>query len=160
MSTHTISILVENHAGALSRIAGLFSSRGYNIASLTVAITDDPTISRMTIVVGGDEEVLEQVVKQLNRLVDVIKVLDFSREPIVERELLLVAIDTTKNNRQEVFSLAAVFNARIAAVATSSVTVELTDRGEVLDDFIALVRPCGIRELVRSGTIALSRRGK
>ncbi|MFW6254462.1 MAG: acetolactate synthase small subunit, partial [Chitinivibrionales bacterium] len=97
MSMHTISVFVENHSGALSRIAGLFSSRGYNINSLTVAETEDPEISRMTISVGGDENVLEQVVKQLNRLIDVIKVVDFADEPIVDRELLLVRLDTTKN---------------------------------------------------------------
>lgn len=160
MKTHTISVLVENHAGALSRIAGLFSSRGYNIASLTVAETDDPTVARMTIVVAGDDDTLEQVVKQLNRLVDIIKVLDFCQEAVLIRELLMIRVDASKANRQELFSLAAIFNARIAAVAVTSVTVELTAERHVLDDFINLVKPYGIKELVRSGAIALARTNK
>ena len=100
MSVHTISILVENHSGALSRISGLFSSRGYNITSLTVAETDDPTVSRMTIVVDGEEEILEQIVKQLNRLIDVIKVIDFEAEPLIEREMVLLRVDSSNANRE------------------------------------------------------------
>ena len=157
MSTHTISLLVENHAGALSRIAGLFSSRGYNITSLTVAETDDPTVSRMTIVVAGDESILEQVVKQLNRLVDVIKVMDFGGESIIDRELLLVRIDATKSNRHEIFSLASIFGAKVAAVSPTSMTIELAAEGKMLEDFIALVKPYGIKEVVRSGRIAVAK---
>jgi len=157
MSTHTISVLVENHAGALSRISGLFSSRGYNINSLTVAETEDQSVSRMTIIVAGDEDVLEQVVKQLNRLVDVIKVIDYQREAIIARELLLVKIDASKSNRHELFSLASIFDARVASVSNSSITVELSSDGERLDDFIRVIKPYGIKELARSGTIAMAR---
>jgi acetolactate synthase-1/3 small subunit len=160
MSTHTISLLVENHAGALSRIAGLFSSRGYNISSLTVAETEDPTVSRMTILVSGDEAVLEQVVKQLNRLVDVIKVFDFSGEPTVTREILLIRLDAGKSNRHEIITLADVFDARIAAVGLSSITLELTGESSVINDFVTLVRPYGIKEIARSGAIAIARPAK
>jgi len=156
MNTHTISVLVENHAGALSRISNLFSSRGYNISSLTVAETDDPTVSRMSIVVGGDESTLEQVVKQLNRLVDVIKVLDFVGEPIVDRELVLVRVDAGKSNRHELVSLSSLFGARVAAVSATSITLELAGPCRSIDDFVALIKPYGIKELVRSGTVAIS----
>ncbi len=157
MSTHTISLLVENHSGALSRIAGLFSSRGYNIASLTVAATEDETVSRMTIVVTGDEEVLEQVVKQLNKLVDVIKVMDFHDEPFVNRELLLIRLDASKSNRHEIISLVDVFGAKIAAVSASSITLELSGESSSVEDFVALVKPYGIKEMARSGAIAITR---
>jgi acetolactate synthase-1/3 small subunit len=157
MSAHTISVLVENHPGALSRIAGLFSSRGYNIMSLTVAETEDPTVSRMTIVVAGDEDILEQVVKQLNRLIDVIKVIDFRDEPIVNRELLLVRLDAGKTNRHEIFSLAEVFGAKVAAVSPSAITLELSGDSGTVDEFVALVKPYGIKELARSGAIAIAR---
>jgi acetolactate synthase-1/3 small subunit len=155
MTTHTISVFVENHAGALSRIAGLFSSRGYNISSLTVAETDDPSVSRMTIVVGGDESVLEQVVKQLNRLVDVIKVIDFSKESIIERELLLIRIDTGRTNRHEVVQVATIFGAKVAAVSPTSLTLELSGTSRELDGFISMVKPYGIKEVIRTGKIAM-----
>lgn len=158
MSTHVISVLVENHAGALSRIAGLFSSRGYNISSLTVAETDDPSASRMTIVVAGDESILEQVVKQLNRLVDVIKVYDFSSQPMVDRELMFVRVDATKANRHEIFSLATMFGAKVAAVSAASITLELTSEGQTLNAFASLLKPYGVKELVRSGTVAIAAR--
>jgi acetolactate synthase-1/3 small subunit len=110
MSTHIISLLVENRHGALSRIANLFSGRGYNISSLTVAATEDVSVSRMTIVVTGDEDILEQIVKQLNKLIDVIKVIDFIDQPIIERELLLIRIDTSRSNRREILDLCDIFN--------------------------------------------------
>jgi len=160
MTTHTISVLVENHSGALSRVAGLFSSRGYNISSLTVAETDDATVSRMTIVVSGEEDILEQITKQLNRLIDVIKVIDFTEEDSIEREMVLVAIDTSKSNRHEIIELATIFDAKIAAVAHSSITVEMTGPRRSVDDFVALIKPFGIREIVRSGAIALSQSRK
>ena len=156
MTTHTISVLVENHSGALSRIAGLFSSRGYNITSLTVAETDDPTVSRMTIVVSGEEEILEQIVKQLNRLIDVIKVIDLPGEDTIEREMVLVIIDASKSNRHEIIELANIFGAKIAAVAQSSITIEMMGTRRNLDDFLALVKPYGIKEVVRSGAIAIA----
>jgi acetolactate synthase-1/3 small subunit len=157
MSTHIISLLVENRHGALSRVANLFSSRGYNITSLTVAETEDATVSRMTIVVTGDEAILEQIAKQLNKLLDVIKVIDFIDRPIIDRELLLIRIDAGKANRHEILDLCDIFNARIVNVTQKSVTVELAGRSAGIDDFVAMVRPFGIREIVRSGTIAIGK---
>ncbi len=156
MSTRIIGIMLENHSGALSRVAGLFSSRGYNISSLTVAETDDPTISRMTIVVDGEANVLEQIVKQLNRLIDVIKVIEMVDDDYVERELVLVQVDSTKSTRHEIIELASMYNAKIAAVSHSAITLEIAGAKRIVEDFISLVKPYGIRELVRSGTIALS----
>jgi acetolactate synthase-1/3 small subunit len=156
MSVHTISVFVENHSGTLSRIAGLFSSRGYNIASLTVAETEDPTISRMTIIVDGDEAILEQVVKQLNRLIDVIKVVDLSGDPMIERELILVRISATNSNRGEIATLVTLFDGKIVAVTPTSVTVELADTSAKIEDFIQIIRPFGIKELIRTGKIALA----
>lgn len=158
MSTHTISVLLENHSGALSRVAGLFSSRGYNITSLTVAETDDPTVSRMTIVVDGEESTVEQIVKQLNRLIDVIKVIDFVEEDLVEREMVLLRIDSVRANRHEIIELVSLYNAKIAAVTLTSITIELTGTKKVVEDFITLLKPYGIRDLVRSGTIAIAQR--
>jgi acetolactate synthase I/III small subunit len=158
MSTHTISILLENHSGALSRVSGLFSSRGYNITSLAVAETDDPTVSRMTIVVDGEESILEQIVKQLNRLIDVIKVMDFVDGEVIEREIVLLRILTSKSNRTEIVQLIQLFSAKIASVTPASLLVELTGTKSVINDFIALLKPYGIKELVRSGTIAIAKR--
>ena len=155
MSAHTISVLVENHSGALSSIAGLFSSRGYNISSLTVAETDDATVSRMTIVVSGEEHILEQIVKQLNRLIDVIKVIDFASEEAIEREMVLVVVDTSKTNRHEIIELGMIFDAKITTVSPTSITVEMMGTRRHIDDFLSMVKPYGIKEVVRSGTIAL-----
>jgi acetolactate synthase-1/3 small subunit len=155
MSTHTLSLMVENRHGALSRIANLFSGRGYNISSLTVAATEDESVSRMTIVVTGDEEILEQIVKQLNKLIDVIKVIDFIGEKVIERELMLIRIDTSRSNRHEIIDLCDVFNARIVSVAQRSLVAEIAGPASTIDDFIALVKPFGLRELVRSGAIAM-----
>lgn len=160
MSTHTISVLVENHSGALSRIAGLFSSRGYNISSLTVAETDDSSVSRMTIVVSGEESILEQIVKQLNRLIDVIKVIDFTDSEAIEREMAIVVVDTSKANRHEIIELSSVFGARITSVSLSSITVELMGVRTTVDNFITLIKPYGIKEIVRSGTIAIAQSRK
>jgi acetolactate synthase I/III small subunit len=160
MSTHTISILTENHSGSLSRIAGLFSSRGYNISTLTVAETEDPEVSRMTIVVTGDNDILEQIVKQLNKLIDVIKVMDFQEEPIIERELLLVRVDSTKSNRHEIVETANLFGAKVAAVTAGSVTLELLGTTNSIDEFILLLKPYGIKELVRSGAVAIAKSKK
>jgi acetolactate synthase-1/3 small subunit len=158
MTSHIISVLVENRHGALSRVAGLFSSRGYNISSLNVAETDDPTVSRMTIVVSGDEQILEQVVKQLNKLIDVIKVVDFGNETIIDRETVLIRADVSRSNRHEVMELADIYGAKIAAVSTSTITIEVTNTSQMIDDFIMLIKPYGIKELVRSGKIALARK--
>ena len=157
---HIISVLAENHSGSLSRIAGLFSSRGYNISSLTVAETEDPTIARMTILVDGEESILEQIVKQLNKLIDVIKVFDFNDEPVVEREILLARIDTTKSHRHDLLELANLFGAKMASVGQNSVTLELMGPKKTIEDFILLVKPFGIKEIVRSGTIAIGQSKK
>ena len=157
MNTHTISVLVENESGSLSRIAGLFSSRGYNISSLSVAETDDPTISRMTIVAAGDEEILEQIVKHLNRLINVIKVMDFRTDPVVERELLLIRVSAKSSVRHEIKSLADVFGGKIVAISPSSTTVQLVADTKHVEEFISLVKPYGLKELVRSGKVALAR---
>jgi acetolactate synthase-1/3 small subunit len=156
MSIRTISVLVENHSGTLSRIAGLFSSRGYNINSLTVGETEDPSISRMTIVVGGDNDIIEQVVKQLNRLIDVIKVIDFGSDPLIERELVLVRVDASKSSRHEIVELANIFGASVAHVGSSSMTLELSAAPDKADSFIGLVRPYGIKELIRTGKVAMA----
>ena len=155
MSTHTISLFVENHSGALSRIAGLFSSRGYNISSIACGITEDPTTSHLTIVVNGDKAVLEQVVKQLNRLIDVIKVKDFRDRPVIDRELMLIKLRTTKTNRQEILTLINTFNGKIASASSASIIIELAGTSSTIDNFITFVRPYGIKELIRSGKIAL-----
>jgi acetolactate synthase-1/3 small subunit len=156
MSIRTISVLVENHSGTLSRIAGLFSARGYNISSLTVGETEDPSVSRMTIVVGGDENVIEQVVKHLNRLIDVIKVIDFGNAPLIERELILVRIDSTKSNRHEIVELADIFGATVAHVSATSITFELSSTCDKVNDFINLIKPYGLKELIRTGKIAMA----
>jgi acetolactate synthase-1/3 small subunit len=160
MRKHIISILVENHSGALSRIAGLFSSRGYNISSLNVAETEEPSVSRMTLVAEGEEDILEQIIKQLNRLIDVIKVYDFYSEPVINRELILIRICSTKQNRLELVSLINIYSGKIVSVSPSSVTVEITGTTSVLDDFISMVKPYGIKEMVRSGKLAIARTKK
>jgi acetolactate synthase-1/3 small subunit len=160
MSTHTISILTENHSGSLSRIAGLFSSRGYNISTLTVAETEDTAVSRMTITVTGDDGILEQIVKQLNKLIDVVKVMDFQEEPIIERELLLVRVDATKSNRHEIVEVANLFRAGVAAVGAGSVTLELLGTTQSVDEFLLLLKPYGIKEVVRSGAVAIAKSKK
>lgn len=157
MSTHTLSLLVENRHGALSRVANLFSGRGYNISSLTVAATEDETVSRMTIVVAGEEDILEQIVKQLNKLIDVIKVIDFIDEPIIERELLLARIDTSKANRHEIIEIADIFKASIVSVSQKSITVEMSGNSVAIDDFLSMVKPFGLKEVVRSGAIAIAK---
>ncbi|HAJ78435.1 MAG TPA: acetolactate synthase small subunit [Fibrobacteres bacterium] len=156
MSIRTISVLVENHSGTLSRISGLFSSRGYNINSLTVGETEDPSVSRMTIVVGGDDSIIEQVVKQLYRLIDVIKVIDFGDDPLIERELVLVRVDSAKSNRHEIIELTGIFGATVAHVGVSSMTLELSSTCDKVDNFINLIKPYGIKELIRTGKVAMA----
>jgi acetolactate synthase-1/3 small subunit len=157
MKRHVLSLLVENHSGALSRISGLFSSRGYNITSLSVAETDDPTVSQMTIVVYGEESILEQIFKQLNRLIDIIKVTDFVDEPVIVREVVLVKVDNSTETRREVLELCSVFGARVLSTVPSNLVLELTGSTESINDFIEMIKPCGIRGLVRSGATAISR---
>jgi acetolactate synthase-1/3 small subunit len=157
---HTIAILVENKFGVLSRVAGLFSARGYNIESLSVGETLDNTVSRMTIVVRGDEFVIEQVMKQLHKLIDVIKVTDLTDDGHVERELVLVRVNAEPQHRAEVLRTADIFRAKVIDVTPASFTLEATgDEGKV-EAFIELLRPMGIQELVRTGKVAIARGSK
>jgi acetolactate synthase-1/3 small subunit len=154
---HTISVLVENKFGVLSRVAGLFSARGYNIESLSVGETLDPSVSRMTIVVTGDEFVIEQVMKQLHKLIDVIKVNDLTDENHVERELVLVRVNAEPQHRAEILRTADIFRARVVDVTPVSFVLEATgDEGKV-EALLELLRPIGIQEVVRTGRIAISR---
>lgn len=154
---HTLAVLVQNKSGVLSRVAALFSRRGYNIDSLAVGVTEDPEVSRITIVVHGDDHVLEQVTKQLNKLVDVIKVTDFGGDDTVERELALIKVTADTDNRAEIIQIADIFRARIIDVAPKSMTVEVTgDEGKV-EAIEKLLRQFGIKEMVRTGKIAMVR---
>lgn len=154
---HTLAVLVENKSGVLSRVASLFSRRGYNIDSLAVGVTEDPEISRMTIVVHGDDHVLEQVTKQLNKLVDVIKVSDIGADDAVERELALIKVSADVNTRAEIIQIADIFRARIVDVAPKSMTVEVTGDEGKIQAIEKLLRQFGIKEMVRTGKIALVR---
>lgn len=154
---HTISVLVENKFGVLARIATLFAARGFNIDSLAVGETEDPAISRMTIMVKGDDSILEQVTKQLNKLVDVIKVNDFSDVDYVERGLALVKINVNKSNRAEIMQMVGIFRTRIVDISQDSMIVEVTGDEEKIEAFIKMVMPYGIKEVCRTGEVALSR---
>jgi len=154
---HIISILMENESGALSRVAGLFSARGYNIESLTVAPTDDPTLSRMTLVTSGTNSVIEQITKQLNKLVDVVKLLDLTEGPHIERELMLIKIKAVGEHRDEVLRLVEIFRGRVIDVTETLYTIELTGAGDKLDAFIKSVQGTGIVEVVRSGVSGIAR---
>jgi len=155
---HLISVTVENRFGVLARIAGLFSARGYNIDSLSVAETEDPSISRMTIVVKGDEKILEQIYKQLNKLIDVIKVQDLTGEEFVERELVLVKVRASSvSARQEIMQLVNIFRAKIVDIGKKTLTVELVGGSAKVRAMLELLRPFGIKEMSRTGKIAISR---
>jgi acetolactate synthase I/III small subunit len=154
---HIISILIENESGALSRVAGLFSARGYNIESLTVAPTQEPSMSRMTLVTRGNEDVIEQITKQLNKLIDVIKLIDLADSPHIERELMMVKIKTTTETRDEIRRVADIFRGRIIDVTPTSYVVEMTGTSEKLDAFLATVDATAIIEVVRSGPTGISR---
>jgi len=154
---HTLAVLVENRSGVLSRVASLFSRRGYNIDSLAVGVTEDPEISRMTIVVHGDDHVLEQVTKQLNKLVDVIKVSDIGGDDAVERELALIKVSADVSSRAEIIQIANIFRARIVDVAPKSMIVEVTGDEGKIDAIEKLLRQFGIKEMARTGKIALVR---
>jgi acetolactate synthase-1/3 small subunit len=154
---HIISLLMENEAGALSRVAGLFSARGYNIESLTVAPTEDATLSRMTIVTSGSDEVIEQIIKQLNKLVDVVKVLDLNDGRHIERELMLVKVKATGNLREDMKRICDIFRGRIIDVADGTYTMELTGSGSKLDAFLEALEPSVILETVRTGASGIGR---
>lgn len=154
---HTISVLVENKSGVLARIAGLFSARGFNIDSLSVGETEDPTISRMTIVVKGDERILEQVMKQLNKLIDVIKVGDFLNVDHLERDLILIKVKADSSRRSEILQIVDIFRAKIIDVASKTVIVEMTGSEDKIVALINMLRPFGIEEIARTGIVAMSR---
>ena len=157
---HILSLLVENEAGALSRISGLFSARAFNIESLTVAPTEDETVSRMTIVTIGSDEIVEQIMKQLNKLVDVIKVVDLSENHHIERELMLIKVSARGESREEVKRLADIFRGRIIDVTENSYTIEMTGDGDKLDAFIQALDQRSILEVVRTGVSGISRGDK
>ncbi len=155
---HIISILMENEAGALSRVAGLFSARGYNIESLSVAPTEDPSLSRLTLVTRGSEEIIEQITKQLNKLVDVVKLLDLTEGPHIEREMMLIKVKAvTSAQREEIKRLADIFRGNIIDVTDTCYTIELTGDVQKLDAFIGTLKSTDILETVRSGITGISR---
>src|ERR1041384_2790939 len=156
---HTISVLVENKFGALTRIAGLFSGRGYNIDTLNVAPTQDPTTSRMTIVTRGDDATVDQIVKQLNKLVDVLAVRDYREGEYVDRELILIKVAGDSASRAEIMQIADIFRAKIVDVQPKSLTIEITGDESKVEKFIDLMTTFGIVELTRLGKIALHRKG-
>src|SRR5213078_4149338 len=154
---HTIAVLVENKFGVLSRVAGLFSARGYNIESLSVGETLDPSVSRMTLVVTGDEFVIEQVTKQLHKLIDVIKVSDLTDDDHVERELMLIRVNAEPQHREEILRTADIFRAKVVDVTPVSFVLEATGDEGKLESLIELLRPMGIQELVRTGKVVIAR---
>lgn len=157
MKRIVISLLVENTAGVLSRIAGLFSRRGYNIDSLTVGVTDNPSLSRMTVVARGDDEILEQIKKQLSKLIDVISIKELKEGSSVTRELMLVKVNAGPEERQQVMSIADIFRAKIVDVSDTSITMELTGDQNKLEAFVRLISKYGIDELARTGITGLRR---
>lgn len=154
---HTISVLVENKFGVLTRVAGLFSGRGYNIDSLNVAPTHDATLSRMTIVTRGDEATIEQIVKQLNKLVDSVKVINYGQGDYIDRELVLVRVKAEPSNRAEICQMAELFRAKVVDVQPDNLTIELTGGESKIEKFLALMKDFGILDLTRTGQVALPR---
>lgn len=157
MAKHTLSVLVENHAGVLSRVSGLFSRRGFNIDSLAVGVTENPEVSRMTIVVDGDEYTVEQVSKQLNKLIDVIKLKKLEKSESINRELALIKVAANASTRSEIIQIVGIFRANIVDVSKNTLTIEITggeDKVAALED---MLRQFGIKEIVRTGTIAIER---
>ena len=153
---HLISILMENEAGALSRVANLFSARGYNIESLTVAPTDDATLSRLTLVTYGNEQIIEQIVKQLNKLIDVVKLIDLTETDAIERELMLVKTKASGELRAEMKRLADIFGGHVLDVTDATYTIELTGTGSKLDNFLRAIEKDAILEVVRSGATGIA----
>lgn len=154
---HTISALVENHFGVLTRVSGLFASRGYNIQSLTVGPTEDATVSRMTIVVEGDDKIIDQVKKQLNKLIDTIKVMDLTGEDFVDRELLLIKVSANAKTRPDILQLSEIFKGSVVDIAPTVVTIEVSGNTKKIDAFVEMLQPFGVKELARTGRIALGR---
>jgi len=156
---HTISLLVENKFGVLSRISGLFSGRGYNIESLSVGETIDPQISVMTIVTSGDDQIIEQITKQLNKLIDVIKVIDMTEFDHVEREMVLIKVAPRQEDKAEILRLTEIFRGRVVDSSQRTYTVEVTGDEKKIAAFIELLKPMGIKEFIRTGKIAIAREG-
>ena len=154
---HTLAVLVENHPGVLSRVSGLFARRGYNIDSLTVCQTEDPDVSRMTIVVNGDDQVIEQVRNQLSKLVVVHTVTDLTGESVVDRELALIRVEVSDETRAVVLQTVEIFRGRVVDMGRSNITIELTGDIAKIDAFVHAIRPYGLLELVRTGKIAILR---
>ncbi len=157
MSKHTLSVLVENKPGVLARVAGLFSRRGFNIDSLAVGPTEHPEVSRMTIVVSVEGSPLEQVTKQLNKLIEVIKIVELDSSASVARELLLVKVKADNATRGQVLEIVQLFKAKVVDVATDAVTIQVVGNADKLGDFLRVVEPFGVRELVQSGMVAIGR---
>lgn len=157
MKKQILSLLVENHPGVLSRVAGLFSRRGYNIESLSVGMTDNPNISRMTIVVTGDDAILEQIKKQLNKLIDTIKITELSLDNAVLRELVLIKVKAEAHKRSEILEIVNIFRAKIVEVAPRTLTMEMTGDDKKIMGFLELLKPYGIVEFIRSGCTGMER---
>lgn len=157
---HVITLLVENEFGVLARIAGLFSGRGFNIESLSVAETLDPAVSTMTIVTRGDDTIIEQVIKQLNKLIPVIKVVDLVDKEFVEREMILVKVSANADTREEILRIVEIFKGKVIDVGTKTYTIEVTGDEKKIDAILALLKPLGIKELVRTGRVAMARGSK
>lgn len=154
---HTISILVENKFGAFNRISGLFAAKGYNIESLSVGPTEDESMSRMTIVTEGDDTVIEQITKQLNKLIDTVKVVDLTFDSFVERELVLLKLQTTADTRSEIMQIAEIFRAKVVDISPKTLTLEATGSRLKADAFIKMLKPFGVKEIARTGRVALKR---
>ncbi|MBN1397276.1 MAG: acetolactate synthase small subunit [Bacteroidetes bacterium] len=157
LKQHTISLSVENHFGTLNRIAGLFAAKGYNIDSLTVGETEDAAISRMTIVTRGDDQIIEQILKQLNKLIDTIKVVDLTDEAFVDRELALVKVQCTPLTRMEIMQISEIFRTKVVDVSAKTLTIEATGSQLKVDAIINMLKPFGIKELARTGRVAIKR---
>lgn len=157
---HVISLLVENHQGVMARIAGLFSGRGYNMESFTAGPTADPTVARITLVCRGDDAVVDQIIKQLNRLIDVIKVNEFAGRRTIDRELALIKVFLKPERRSEVFQIADVFGAEIMDMGRDAMVLELTGSPQKIDDMVELLQDFGIQEIARSGLVAMERARK
>jgi len=157
---HVITLMVENEFGVLARVSGLFSGRGFNIESLCVAETLDPNVSTMTVVTRGDDQIIEQVLKQLNKLVSVIKVVDLIDKDFVEREMVLIKVNATRENREEVLRVADIFRGKVIDVGAKTYTLEVTGDEKKINAILALLKPLGIKELVRTGHVAMVRGSK
>lgn len=160
MRRHTISLLVENRFGVLARISGLFSGRGFNIDSISVGEGSEPGTSRMTIVTHGDEMIIEQIIKQLNRLIDVLRVVDLTDMSFINRELALIKVNANQTNRQEIVQIVEIFRAKIVDISQRTLTIEATGNEDKIDAILGMLRPFGLREIARTGRVALAREFK